>query len=241
MKFQCSERFKGNLPFKCLACGRVDHYVAKSPDKDKCEKGKEYAKGNRKQVVNRRSYYIDEDSDGLSNNDEDGTEQDYRLLMAYDNDFLDALEKEKFHEEITKLKICVEENNMIMDTLTHQLAERENHNENLECGIVGLRKDLEKTKSINLRFAKGLETLNEIINVHRSPLIKTCLGYTEDLSQSQKSSGSTRSYLDVAKISEMYVNHQQKSKITHQVNHTQFTPRMNISRSCNQQVNNTKI
>ena len=27
-----------------------------------------------------------EDSDGLSNSDEDETDQDYRLLMAYDND-----------------------------------------------------------------------------------------------------------------------------------------------------------
>ena len=33
---------------------------------------------------------------------------------------------------------------------------------------------------------------------------------------------------------------QQRPKITHQVNHTQFTPRMNISRSFNQQVNNAK-
>ena len=125
---------------------------------------------------------------------------------------------------------------MIIDTLTYQLAEREKHNENLECEIVGLIKDLEKTKSLSLRFSKGSETLNEIINVQRSPLIKTGLGYTKDSSQSQKPPASTRSYLDVAKISEQYVNHQQKSKITHQVNHTQFTPRMNISLTDN---NNT--
>ena len=54
---------------------------------------------------------------------------------------------------------------MIIDTLTYQLAEREKHNEKLECEIVGLRKDLEKTKALNLRFAKGSETLNEIIKV----------------------------------------------------------------------------
>ena len=77
--------------------------------------------------MNRRSYYTHEDTDGLSNSDDDETEQDYRLLMAYDNDdFLDALEDEYFLEEITKLKICLEEKNMIIYTLTHQLAEREN-------------------------------------------------------------------------------------------------------------------
>ena len=126
---------------------------------------------------------LEEDSDGLSNSD------DYKLLMAYDNDdFWDALEEENFHEEIFKLKICLKENNMIIDTLTYQLVEKEKHNEKLECEIVGLRKDIEKTKALNLRFAKGSKTLNEIIKVKHSPLIKTGLGYTEEASQSQKPS-----------------------------------------------------
>jgi len=116
--------------------------------------------------VNKISYYTHEDSDGLSNSDEDETGQDYRLLIAYDDDnFWDALEEEDLHEEISKLKICLEEKNMIIDTLTYQLAEQEKHNEKLECEIVSLRKDLEKTKFLNLRFAKGSETLNEIIKV----------------------------------------------------------------------------
>jgi len=77
----------------------------------------------------------------LSNSDEDESEQDFKLLMAYDNDdFMDALEGEYFLEEITKLKICLEEKNMVIDTLTHQLTEREKHNEKLECEVVGLRK-----------------------------------------------------------------------------------------------------
>ena len=45
---QGSGRFRGKLPFKCFACGRVDHYASKCPHKDKYEKAKEYAKGNRK-------------------------------------------------------------------------------------------------------------------------------------------------------------------------------------------------
>ena len=68
-------------------------------------------------------------------------------MAYYNDDFLDALKEKDFLEEITKLKIYVEEKNMIIDTLTRQLAEREKHNENLECENVGLRKDLERTKS----------------------------------------------------------------------------------------------
>ena len=67
---------------------------------------------------------------------------------------------------------------------------------------MGLRKDLEKTKSLNLRFAKGSENLNEIIKVQCCPLIKIGLGYTEEPSQSQKPSASTRSYLDAVKTYE---------------------------------------
>ena len=98
---------------------------------------------------------------------------------------------------------------MIIDTLTFQLAEKEKHNEKLECEIVRLRKDIEKIKALNLRFAKGSETLDEIIKVHLSPLIKTGLGYTEEASQAQKPSTS-KSYLDAARRSEQVSNRQQK-------------------------------
>eukprot|EP00253_Pinus_taeda_P016033 PITA_16033 len=170
-------RFKGKLPFKCFACGRFDHYVAKCPHKDKLDKGKEPVRWNKKQNVSKKSYYTHEDNDGFSNSDEDEQGNDYRLLMDFeDDDFLDAIDEEGIYEEISKLKICLEEKNMIIDTLTFQLAEREKHNEKLECEIVRLRKDIEKTKALNLRFSKGSKTLDEITKVQRSPLIKTGLG-----------------------------------------------------------------
>ena len=103
-----------------------------------------------------------------------------------DDDFLDDLDKDNIYEEISKLKIYLEENNMIIDTLTFQLSKRGKHNEKLQCEIVGLRKDIEKTKALNLRFVKGSENLDEIIKVQRSPLIKTGLGYNEEESQAQK-------------------------------------------------------
>ena len=89
---------------------------------------------------------------------------------------------------------------MIIDSLQCQLAEREKHHEKLECEIVGLRKEIEKTKALNLRFVKGSDTLDEIIKVQRSPLIKTGLGYNEETTQAQKPSTS-KSYLDVARRS----------------------------------------
>eukprot|EP00253_Pinus_taeda_P015959 PITA_15959 len=114
-----SGRFRGKLPFKFFACGRVGHYAAKCPYKDE---GKEHARWNKKHSASKKSYYTHEDSDGLSNSDEDERGE-----------------------------------------------------------IVGLRKEIEKTKAINLKFVKGSETLDEIINVQRSPLNKTGWAIMEKL------------------------------------------------------------
>eukprot|EP00253_Pinus_taeda_P018208 PITA_18208 len=167
-----SGRFRGKLPFKCFACGRVGHYAAKCPYKDK---RKEPARWNKKQSAN--------------------------------DDYMDAIDVDYFHEEITKLKRCIEEKNMIIDTLQFQIDEKERHLEKLEGEIVGLRKEIEKTKAINLKFVKGSETLDEIMNVQQSPLNNTSLGYNGETSQASTS----KSYLDAARRNE------QKHNEDHQV------------------------
>jgi len=131
------------------------------------------AKGN-------KSYYTHDDSDGLSNSDED--DKEIKLLIAYEND---SLEKEDFLKEISQLKINLAENDIVINTMTHQLTEKDKHNEVLECEVVSLRKELKKTKTLNLRFAKGLKRLDEIIKVQCSPIIKTSLGFHEGESSSQ--------------------------------------------------------
>eukprot|EP00253_Pinus_taeda_P004980 PITA_04980 len=199
-------RFRGKLPFKFFTCGRVSQYAAKCPHKNKLDKGKEPVRWNKKHNVGEKHYYTHEDSDGLSNSDEDERGNNYRVLMAFeDDDFMDAIDEEGLYEEIYKLKICLGEKNMIIDTLQFQLAKREKHREKLECEIVGLRKKIEKTKALNLRFVKGYETLDEIINVQCSTLIKTGLGYNEETSQAQKPSTS-KSYLNAARRSEKRPN-----------------------------------
>eukprot|EP00253_Pinus_taeda_P012979 PITA_12979 len=172
------------------------------------DKGKETARWNKKQSASKKSYYTHQDSDGLSNSDEDERGNEYKLLMEFeDDDYMDAIDVDYFHEENTKLKRCIEEKNMIIDTLQFQIDEKERHLEKLEGEIVGLRKEIEKTKDINLKFVKGSETLDEIINVQRSPLNKTGLGYNGENSQASTS----KSYLDAARRNE------QKHNEDHQV------------------------
>ena len=104
-----------------MLCGKFlnSHYAAKCPH----VKGKMFAKGN-------RSYYTHEDSDGMSNSDED--DQEIKLLMAYENN---DSEKEDFLKEISQLKISLAEKDTIINIVTHQLTEKDKHNEVLECVV----------------------------------------------------------------------------------------------------------
>ena len=118
-----SGRFRGKLPFKCFTCGRVGHYAARCHHKNKNDKGKEPVKWNKKQNEKKKSYYTHEDSDGLSNSDEDEQGNDYKLLMAFeDDDYMDAIDEEGFYDEMSNLKICLEEKNVIIDSLQCQLT-----------------------------------------------------------------------------------------------------------------------
>ena len=96
---------------------------------------------------------------------------------------------------------------MSIEILKNQLEEMDKHNEKLECEIVSLRKEIEKVKNLNLIFAKGSETLDEIIKVQCSPLIKTGLGYIRESSQT-----SAPNYLKVATASIQHSATQQGNK-----------------------------
>ena len=89
---------------------------------------KEVTRRNKNWFSTRKSYYTHEDSDGLSDSEEESN-QDIRLLMPFEkvsreeNDtFMDALEDNDFLEEINQLKICLEENKISIETLKNQLV-----------------------------------------------------------------------------------------------------------------------
>jgi hypothetical protein len=62
----------------------------------------------------------------------------------------------------------------------NQIKEKESICDKLEEKIVSLRKDLEKYNT-QMKFIKGSETLDKIINNQRPPNDKTELGYKESL------------------------------------------------------------
>jgi len=136
--------------------------------------------------LNERKVSTHIDSDGISNGEEGESDQEYQLLMAFvdkctevcDDFLIDSLEeKDNIIEEIHHPEIRLEEAKLAEDALKKQILERERHNEKLELETKSLRKEFEKTKGLNLIFAKGSEILEEIITVQHTPLIKIGLEY----------------------------------------------------------------
>jgi hypothetical protein len=93
-------------------------------------------------------------------------------------------------EEITLLKVKLEEAKNIEDILKHQLKEAGTKGEKLEVEVVAIRKDLEKFQALyhqNLTSIKASEGLSSILNQQRSSKFKTGLGYEEGSSSGHPS------------------------------------------------------
>ena len=102
--------------------------------------------------------------------------------------------------------------------------------------MVSLRKELEKVKTLNLRFAKGYKTLDEIIKVQRSPLVNIGLGYTGESSQV-----SVPNYLKAVTAGLQHAATQQGNKESLQIKHdhpnSKNTNKNVFQRNTNQQAN----
>ena len=151
-------RFKGKLPFKCFACGRVGHYAAKYPHKYELDKGKEPVRWNKKQNVNKKIYYTHEDSDGLSNSDEDEQGNNYRLLMAFeDDDFMDAIDEEGLYEEISKLKFFWKRKIWLLILCNSNWLKKKNFMKSYNVKLLVLEKRLRKQNLLILNLLKDLK------------------------------------------------------------------------------------
>jgi predicted RNase H-like nuclease (RuvC/YqgF family) len=94
-----------------------------------------------------------------------------KKLQAELNKKKDTRELEQM---ITKLKVQIEEDKRIEESLKEQLEEKEKIIGNLEAKVVTLRKDIQKKNMQN-----SSKVLNDIINSKKSHLDKSELGYNQ--------------------------------------------------------------
>jgi len=78
------------------------------------------------------------------------------------------------------LKILLEEAKRREDIFINQIKVKNNICDKLEAKIVSLRRDLEKSKT-QMKFIKGSENIDNILNNQRSPDDKIGLGYKESM------------------------------------------------------------
>jgi hypothetical protein len=108
-----------------------------------------------------------------------------QLLIYFEKD------SKKPDEYFSLLKVELEEAKKIEDIMKQQLSEKKARCEALEEEVVKTRKELEMFKALylqNIPSIKALEELNDILRKHRSPLLKTGLGYESGSSSKQPES-----------------------------------------------------
>jgi hypothetical protein len=105
--------------------------------------------------------------------------------------FVVTLFQEEPSEYFVLLKVELKEAKKIEDILKQRLSKKKARCEALKEKVVKTRKEMEKFKALylqNLLSIKASVELNDILSKHRSPLLKTGLGYVSGSSNKQSES-----------------------------------------------------
>ena len=103
-----------------------------------------------------RSYYTHDDSDGLSNSDED--DQEIRLLMAYENNDVEK-------EEVTKLKVQLEIVTRVREQLQDVVKDQSITIQRLESKTFSVKEDLKESKKQNKEALE--EQVHEVLELRQ--------------------------------------------------------------------------
>ena len=101
------------------------------------------------------------------------------------------IQYETSREDITLIKLDLEEEKKIEEFLKQQLAESKVRCELLEKEVVTAKKELDKYQTLynqHMSSIKAFEELNNILNKQRAPQIKYGLGYSQGESNSHSES-----------------------------------------------------